>query len=382
MKYALIGPTYPFRGGLAHFTTLLVRRLREQHTVSFHSYMRQYPAWLFPGNIDPDPSTVTMRVDAQMTIDALNPLTYWRVARAIVAERPDALILQWWTPFWLPLHAVVAAAAHRAGIPVVYLCHQLVEPDSSPAEWQIARLGLFQGDAFILLTQREHAIMQRAFPAKPTRVTPLPVFDEFPAATQSASQARQQLGLPLDVPLLLCFGFVRRYKGINYLLEALAQVARPVHLVIAGEFWEPEQEYQAQLDRLGLADRVLLHNRYVPNEDVAAYFSAADALVLPYVSGSQSGVAMIAVHYGLPVIATDVGGLAETIVDGQNGLIVAPADSGLLAGAVARFFDENLAESMRVAMEQSRRRLSWAALTSTIEELTHELCEKPSPASR
>jgi glycosyltransferase involved in cell wall biosynthesis len=382
MKLALIGPTYPFRGGIAHFTTLLVRRLREQHDVSFYSYKRQYPAWLFLGNIDPDPSIVTMRVDAEMIIDALNPLTYWRVARAIVADRPDALILQWWTPFWLPLHALVAATAHRAGIPVVYLCHQLVEPDSSPAEWQVARLGLAQGDAFIMLTQREHAIIQRTFPGRPTRVAPLPVFDEFPDALQTPTQARQQLGLPADVPLLLCFGFIRRYKGINYLLEALAQIKQPIHLVIAGEFWEPEQEYQAQLERLGLTDRVLLHNRYVPNEDVAAYFTAADALVLPYISGSQSGVAMIAVHYGLPVIATDVGGLSETIIDGQNGLVVPPADSGMLAHAVARFFDEHLADSMRAAMEQSRQRLSWAALTSTIEELTHELCEKTHPATR
>ncbi|MDZ4721337.1 MAG: glycosyltransferase, partial [Roseiflexaceae bacterium] len=372
MKYALIGPTYPYRGGLAHFTTLLVRRLREQHTVTFYSYKRQYPAWLFPGNIDPDPSLITMRVDAEMIIDALNPLTYWRVARAIVADKPDALILQWWTPYWLPLHALVAAAAHRAGIPVIYLCHQLVEPDSSPAEWQIARLGLAQGDAFIMLTQREHAIVQLAFPGRPTRVAPLPVFDQFPDASQTPTQARLQLGLPIDVPLLLCFGFVRRYKGINYLLEALAQIERNVYLVIAGEFWEPEQEYRAQLDRLGLADRVLLHNRYVPNEDVAAYFTAADALVLPYVSGSQSGVAMIAVHYGLPVIATNVGGLSETIVDGQNGLIVPPADSGQLARAIARFFDENVADSMRAAMQQSQQRLSWAALTSMIEELTHE----------
>ena len=166
------------------------------------------------------------------------------------------------------------------------------------------------------------------------------------------------------------------------MLEALAQIERNVYLVIAGEFWEPEQEYRAQLDRLGLADRVLLHNRYVPNEDVAAYFTAADALVLPYVSGSQSGVAMIAVHYGLPVIATNVGGLSETIVDGQNGLIVPPADSGQLARAIARFFDENVADSMRAAMQQSQQRLSWAALTSMIEELTHELCETAAPATR
>jgi glycosyltransferase involved in cell wall biosynthesis len=381
MKFSLIGPTYPFRGGLSHFTTMLVQRLRERHDVRFYTYARQYPSWLFPGNTDPDPSSSVLQAEGEVFIDALNPLTYLRAARNIVADRPDALLLQWWTPFWLPLHAVVAWAAHRAGIPVLYLCHQLVEPDSSPAEWQIARLGLLQGDGFIMLTKRERAVIEKTFPGRPNRVAPLPVFDEYPAAL-SQPEARTQLGLPHDVPLLLCFGFVRRYKGIFHLFEALAQIERPVHLVVAGEFWEPEQEYRAQIERLGLADQVTLHNRYIPNEDVGLYFAAADALVLPYLSGSQSGVAMVAVHYGLPVIASDVGGLAETIVDGQNGLIVPPADNAALAGAIEHFFDADCAVSMRVAMEQSRQRLSWTALTSVIEELTHELAKSPSTAIR
>jgi glycosyltransferase involved in cell wall biosynthesis len=378
MKIALIGPTYPFRGGLSHFTTQLAQRLRERHEVRFYSYSRQYPAWLFPGNTDPDPSAAAIQTECERIIDGMNPLTYWRAARRIVADRPDLLLLQWWTPFWLPLHTVVASAARRAGIPVIYLCHQLVEPDSSPTEWQIARLGLRAADGLLLLTRREAAIVERALPGKPLRAAHLPIFDEFPPITQGRAEARAALGLPADVPLLLCFGFVRRYKGITHLLDALAQIERPVHLLIAGEFWEPEEEYRRQISALGLDARVHIRNEYIPNEAIAPYFAAADALALPYTSGSQSGVAMVAVHYGLPVIASDVGGLAETIVNGENGLIVPPADSAALARAIARYVDEGLEESMRAAMERSRRRLSWGALITSIEELAHELAARSS----
>jgi glycosyltransferase involved in cell wall biosynthesis len=372
LRFSIIGPTYPFRGGLAHFTTLLVQRLRERHQVRFYSYSRQYPAWLFPGNTNPDPSAQRLQTECERWIDALNPLTYLRAARNVVADAPDALILQWWTPFWLPLHMIVANAARQAGIPVIYLCHQLIEPDSSPMEWQIARLGLRDADAFIVMTRRECEIIQQAFPGNPARVAHHPVYDEFPATDLSSAAARIQLGLNPDLPVLLNFGFVRRYKGISYLLEALAQLQRPVQLVIAGEFWEPVGEYQAQVERLGLRDRVIIHDRYIANEQIAPYFRAADALVLPYLSGSQSGVAMIAVHYGLPVIATNVGGLAETIVDGVNGLIVPPANSPALAQAIDRLLSEDLIPSMRIAMEQTRNRLSWAELINTCEELTHE----------
>ncbi|GAB4118709.1 MAG: glycosyltransferase [Roseiflexaceae bacterium] len=372
LRFSIIGPTYPFRGGVAHFTTLLVQRLREHHHVRFYSYSRQYPAWLFPGNTDPDPSAQRLQTECERWIDALNPLTYLRAARNVVADAPDALILQWWTPFWLPLHMTVANAARRAGIPVIYLCHQLIEPDSSPMEWQIARLGLRDANAFVMLTRRESETLARALPNRPIRAAHLPVFDEFPPLPTKAA-ARTELGLPVDRQIMLCFGFVRRYKGIIHALEALAALPNTVELVVAGEFWEPEQDYVLHIERLGLQGRVHLFNRYIPNEAIGAYFGAADALLLPYLSGSQSGVAMIAIHYGLPVIASDVGGLAETIHHGENGLIVPPGDSGALARAIEQFITNNLASSMHQAMEHTRNRLSWSSLTTTIEELVYEL---------
>ncbi len=370
MKLAVVGPTYPFRGGIAHFTTLLVQHLRRRHTVNFYSYWRQYPAWLFPGNTDRDPSAEPLEEVVERSLDPYNPLTWWRTARRLVAERPDALLLQWWTPFWLPLMAVLALSARRAGIPVLFFCHQLVEPDSSPLEWQLARLGLRLGQAYIVVTERERAQLQAAFPQRRVALGHLPVFQGFPTQPLTPDEARRALDLPgLETPVFLAFGFVRRYKGLRYLLQALAAVPAPAHLVIAGEFWEDEPGYRRQVAELGLTERVTIHNRYIPNEAIEPYFVAANALVLPYLSGSQSGVGMLAIQYGLPIIATQVGGLAETVRDGVNGLIVPPADSVALAAAMRRFLNDGLEAAMRVEAARVRARLSWPALVSLIEEI-------------
>lgn len=373
MKIAVIGPTHPYRGGLSHFTTLLVRALRRRHAVSFYSYTRQYPRWLFPGSTDVDPSAETLIEPCERTIDSLNPITWQRTARRIVADRPDLLLLQWWTPFWLPLYAVVARAARRSGIPVLFLCHQLVEPDSSPAEWKIARLGLGLGQGFVTMTGRERVMLAGAFPGRPVAGGFLPVFDQLPSRGMSRAEARAQFGVDEAAHLLLFFGFVRRYKGLAYLFEALARLPNNVKLLVAGEFWEDAAAYQAQIARLGLADRVIIHDRYVPNEAIEPYFAAADALVLPYLSGSQSGVGMLAVNYGLPVIASNIGGLAETIIDDVSGYIVPPADSPALAAAIARLLDAATAQRLRAGMRQVRERRSWDALIDILEATAAEI---------
>lgn len=373
MKFAVIGPTYPFRGGIAHYTTLLVRCLREQHEVCFYSYRRQYPRLLFPGNTSADPSASTLYEPCERMIDTLNPLTWWLTARRIVKDRPDILLLQWWTPFWLPLLLIVSWAARRAGIPILYISHQFIEPDSSIIEWFFARMTLRLANGLIVMTEEEFGMARRVLPGKPIRTGHIPVFEGFPQQHLTRQAARSQLGIDTDAPLLLFFGFVRRYKGLRYLLDALAQVPRPIHLLVAGEFWEDERPYREQIRRLGLEGQVMIQNRYIHNEDIEPFFAAADALVLPYLSGSQSGVGMVALNYGVPVIATAVGGLADTVIDGETGLIVPPADSAALAHAIDRFFRENLGDVFRPTLAQERDRLSWAALIQIIEELSNEL---------
>ena len=373
MKFCVIGPTYPFRGGIAHYTTLLVKHLRERHQVVFYSYSRQYPRWLFPGSTMPDPSSCALKEPCERIIDPLNPLTWWQTAQRIAADKPDVLLLQWWTPFWLPLLLTVSVIARRARIPILYLCHQMIEPDSSALELLLARPALRLGDAFIVMSQKDFALAQRILGDKPIRVAHHPIYDGFPQQGLARVQARAHLGIEPDEPLLLFFGFVRRYKGLRYVLDALGQLSQPPRLLIAGEFWEEEALYRDLIRQLGLEQHVVIHNRYIPNEEIEPYFVAADALVLPYLSGSQSGVGMIALNYGIPVIATSIGGLAETVTHGETGLIVPPADSAALAAAIERFFREGLSEPFRAAMSQGRAHLSWDALIRIIEETCNDI---------
>ncbi len=369
MDLVTIGPTFPFRGGIALYTTQLVGHLRQRHRVTFFSFRRQYPRWLFPGSTLPDPSRSQLIQESSPTIDGINPLTWWRTGRLIRDQRPDLLLLQWWTPFWLPMMITVVRHARAAQVPIVTLVHQFIEPDSSFPEWFLARRALRLSDGLIVMTEQDCGLARRVFPATPVRLGPLPLFQHDQRQGLTRSAARQLLGVDDAVPLLLFFGFVRRYKGLRVLLRALAELPE-IHLLVAGEFWENESTYRAEVDRLGLASRVTIDNRYVGNEEVERYFVAADALVLPYLAASQSAVAMTALSFALPIIATTVGGLPEIVRPGATGLLVEPGDSAGLAAAIAKFFGEQLAPSLQTATGQEAEQLSWSSLVRVIEEIS------------
>lgn len=374
MHIATVGPTHPARGGIARFTTLLVRQMRTAHDVDFFTFSRLYPRLLFPGNTDADPSGEICREPATRCLDSLNPLTWRRTGRAIVDARPDVLLLQWWTPFWLGLHRSLSRRARNAGIPVLTLVHQLIEPDASFLEFFVTRGALRRSDGLVFLSELETGMARRFMPDMPLRLGSLPGLHTPSEPVPDRSAARAQLGIDDDRPLLLFFGFVRRYKGLHLLLEALASVAG-VHLVVAGEFWENEGPYRSQISELGIDDRVTLLNRYQPNEELSRLFATADALVLPYFGGNQSAVATTALEHGLPVIASDVGGLAETIEDGATGLLVPPGDSTQLAGAIERFFAEDLGPVFRRTIAARGQPPSWAQLATEIESLAAEVTQ-------
>lgn len=310
MKFVLIGPVYPYRGGIAHYTTMLCRALRERgHKVLMVSFKRQYPSWLYPGRSDKDPSKKPLTVeDARYWIDSLNPLTWLRTFWRIRRYQPDVLILQWWTTFWAPVWFVLGIL-NRLFLrkPLVYICHNVLPHETQWWDPWIARAVLRWGTRFIVQSEEQKELLVGLIPKSSVIVVPLPMYGMFADGKIAQKEARERLGLPLDVPVLLFFGIVREYKGLQDLLAALPGVREQlgrVILVVAGEFWDDKRPYLDMIERLGISDLVIIEGRYIPNEEVPLYFSAADVLVAPYRRVTGSGAVQMARGFGIPVITT------------------------------------------------------------------------------
>jgi len=379
LRICLIGPTFPYRGGIAHYTTLLSQHLRRRHEVHLYSYRRQYPRLLFPGNVEPDPSRLRLQAECNYILDPLLPWTWWRTFRRIRRVEPDLLILQWWTPFWTPsLFALTYWVRKGSEIPILFLCHHVIPPEGGILDWLLARFVFRRAEGFIVMSEEDYALLRRALPEAYIRGTSLPIYDMFGGEPLEPLEARARLGLPAERPVLLFFGFVRRYKGLRYLLQALPLVQKhlPVHLLVAGEFWEDEEIYRRLVEELGLQESVTLLNRYIPNEEVGLYFSAADVLVLPYLEATQSAVVQTAFGFERPVIVTQVGGLAETVEHNGTGLVVPPGDVQALAQAIVRYFEEDLGPRFQQAIREVKGRFAWEHLVHLIEEMYAEILRR------
>jgi glycosyltransferase involved in cell wall biosynthesis/SAM-dependent methyltransferase len=372
MRIALVGPTYPFRGGIAHHTTILCKTLRAKHDVRFYTFSRQYPQLLFPGKTDMDSSRdVVIRESAEAVIDGLNPFSWRRAARQIAAFCPDLVIIPWWTSFFaLAFRTIARTVRKRTIAPILFVCHNVIEHERRFYGTAPTRLALGQGHIFIVHSEEERENLLRLLPDAIVRKAYLPVgrsFSEVPVNREAAKRALNATG-----NVLLFFGFVRPYKGLRYLIEALPEVLKrnQVTLVVAGEFWKNKADHERLIRDMNLEGNVRLVDRYIPNEEVGTYFAACDTVVLPYVGASQSGIIQLAYEFGRPVIATTAGGLPDVVEDGKTGYLVPPRDSRALADAIVKMFNAD-----RAAMEQSCRNrasmLSWDALVEQI-ELLHE----------
>lgn len=381
MRICVVGPTYPFRGGIAHYTTLLVRHLRAAgHTAPLFSFTRQYPRWLFPGKSDRDPSDTPLRVDCEYILDPSNPLTWLRLYRRVRAEHPDLLVLQWWVPYWTPCLTTIAHLVKRnTTVKIVFICHNVVPHEGGGViDRRLALTVLRRGDALVVHSEQDRYRLLALLPQARVYKAAIPTYAPLGGqASQDGRDLRRELGLPGGKPIVLFFGFVRPYKGLEYLIQAMRAVRERVdaHLLVVGEFWTAPEFYRRYADEFGVSDAMTIVNRYVPNEDLEPYFALADAVALPYVSATQSAVVQLAFGFGKPVITTRVGGLHEVVEDGVTGLIVPPQDEAALAAAIVRYFEQGLAGPMaanvrRIAAAQT---YSWQQLVGTLEQVAGDL---------
>ena len=373
MKITMIGPVYPYRGGIAHYTTTLSKKLMAAgHTVQTISFKRQYPAWLYPGESDKDPSTLHEQVPALYTLDPLYFWTWGRAARQIQAFQPDLVIIQWWTTFWAPAYGVLARWLKRLGLRVVVLIHNVMPHETRFWDRWLCRFALSPADQYIAQAEREASRLHTLLPGAKITVTPLPVYNMLAGGALSPVEARAKLGLPADDPIVLFFGIVRPYKGLRYLLQAfqiLKGKGNHAQLLVAGEFWEPIGEYQQMIERLGIADRVHITNRYIPNEEIPIFFSAADLFAAPYVDGTQSASAKLALGFGLPMVLTRCI-VDQTLAAQENTWLAVERNAGSLATAILAALEQG--QEHRLAGKPSRVGEAlddWHQIVQVIEKL-------------
>ena len=370
-RVALLGPLAPWRGGLSQYLGLLGEALSARADVRGWTFTRQYPGFLFPGESQLDPGATPATFPVERTLDSIAPPSWRRTAAALEAWAPGAVILKWWIPFFAPAFASSVGPLRRRGTRVVLVCDNLVPHERRPFDGALTRWMLRNSDGYLVMSESVEKDLDRLKPGAPRRRVLHPLYAQFDRGRHTRESARAALGVSGDVALF--FGYVRRYKGLDTLLAAwpAVQSRSPATLLVAGEFYEDEAPIQTLAKAAG--DSVRMISRYIPDDEVEALFKAADVVVLPYRSATQSGVTHVAYALGVPVITTDVGGLSETVVPGETGLVVPPEDPAALAGAIARFFAERMGERLSAGVERVRAAHSWDALAGQAMDLIGSL---------
>jgi glycosyltransferase involved in cell wall biosynthesis len=354
MRVTVIGPSYPLRGGIAHHVYCLTTELAARgHKVQLISFLKLYPAILFPGKTELDTSVSKLDAGGDRILNPLSLFTWLRAFKAVKSFAPDIVVFQWWQPFFAPMVGTLARWLHRDGLSCVIECHNVFPHESSPLDRLLLRFAFRHADAFITHSTKDRADLEEIVSGKRVGVAPLPVPSEFSGAANHERNGRT----------ILFFGKVRRYKGLDVLLAAMPKVLAQVdcQLLVVGEFYESVEKYEKLVSKYGLDQKVQIQNRYVPNEEVVGIFNHADVLVLPYRTASQSAVAHVALANALPVIASNCGGLPELVTDNVNGLLFPAGDDGALAHQLVSYFTRNLgpafANSIRNAQAGDRLRL-------------------------
>jgi glycosyltransferase involved in cell wall biosynthesis len=373
---AVVGPVHPYRGGIAHFTEMTVEVLRRRgHQVDVVSFRRQYPELLFPGKTQFETEGRSDAVTGPRLIDTINPLSWLQAARYLQRQQPDAVVFQYWMPFFAPAYGVVARMLRWGGIPSLAVVHNALPHERHVGDAWLSRFFLQAAAGFVVMSD---AVRDELRPLRRPEATvhqiEHPVYERFGDAVPQ-DEARAALDLPPDAPVILFFGFVRAYKGLHVLLKALPQVLEQVpdlHLLIAGEPYDDPARYRRIIEKSDLGEHVHWHDRYIPSGEVPRFFGAADLVVQPYVDATQSGVAQIAFHFEKPMVVTDVGGLAEVIPHEEAGFVVPPEAPDALADAVTRFFADDWADRLTEGVRRQKKRFAPERLAEAVEALARE----------
>lgn len=369
MKIAILGTAWPYRGGLAVYNERLARELAAQgDDVTIFTFTLQYPSFLFPGKTQYSTEPTPRDLKITRSLNSVNPLSWIKTGRAIKRLQPDILIIKFWLPFMAPSLGMAARIARRNGkTRTVSILDNIIPHEHRPGDRLLARYFTRSVDGFIAMSESVLEDLGKFDTVKPRIFCRHPLYDNFgPKATREESL--RFLGLDDGPRYMLFFGLIRDYKGLDLLLKAYADSrfrSMNVRLIVAGEFYSGSEKYYQLEKELGLEGTVVWKSDFVPDSEVRYCFGAADIIVQPYKSATQSGVTQIAYHFEKPMLVTDVGGLAEIVPDGKVGYVVAP-ETGAIADALADFFGNGRQEQFTDGILQEKKKYAWSNMTRSV----------------
>lgn len=372
MKIIILGPAHPYRGGLASIMHTMAREyLSRGHEVSIYTFTVQYPSLLFPGKTQyaDDPAPEDLHIER--VVNTVNPINWILLGRRLKRERPDMILMKYWTPFMAPCFGTIARIARSNGVTKVICQIDNVEPHEHHfVDKPFNRYYLRAVDGFVYMSEQVHRELE-AYTSAPAIFSPHPMFEHF-GQRVSRAEAAERLGLDAECHYTLFFGLIRDYKGLDLLLKAWRKwMPEGRKLLISGEFYTSREKYISLIEELGLQENIILHDHFIPDDDVRYYFSLADCLALPYRTATQSGVTQIAYNFSLPMIVTRVGGLPEIVPDGVVGLVCEPTENAI-AEALQRIYEGDTLQQMQAAFATERQRFSWPAMCDKLLEVLNE----------
>lgn len=367
-KIILVGPVYPYKGGISHYTGLMYRELCKKHDVEMLSYKMQYPKILFHKE-QRDYSNDSFKIEnTNYMLHTANPFNIIKTARYVRKQRPDLVVIQWWHPYFAPCYYLLGKFMGRQNL--VFVCHNVFPHERFPMDRFLTILALRQGSHYIVHAAKEGKELQKIKSNPDYVVAPHPTYNAFRFEGMSKEEARKRLEITQKEKVLLFFGYVREYKGLKYLLQAMPLISakeESIRLFVAGEFGSDREEYRQMISKLGIQGRVSIVDRYMPDREVEQYFAASDLVVLPYVSATQSGIVQVAYGFTKPVVVTDVGGLPDVVDDGKTGYVVEPERPEAIAEAVLNYYREGKEEIFEENIRKEAYRFSWERMGEVVD---------------
>ncbi|HEX7846237.1 MAG TPA: glycosyltransferase [Chitinophagaceae bacterium] len=372
-KIVIIGPGHPLRGGLATFNQRLAKEFNDQgNDCSVYSFSLQYPSFLFPGKTQYSDEPAPKDLKIYAAINSVNPFNWIKVGNRLRKEKPDIIVVRYWLPFMGPaLGTILRRVRKNKHTKIICIADNVIPHEKRPGDKAFTKYFLKSCDAFITMSEKVMSDLRLFQPTKPAQLVSHPLYDNF-GSIISKAEARKHLGLPGNEKIILFFGFIRKYKGLDLLLEAMADErikASGIKLLVAGEFYEDEKPYKEQIEKLGIGEQLILRTDFIPDSEVKYYLCAADAVIQPYRNATQSGVTPLAYHFEKPMVVTNVGGLPSLVPHEKVGLVSEPEPTAI-ATDILRFYqlgEEYFIPQLRV----EKQKYSWKKLTVKIVDLAN-----------